>query len=89
MPEKKIKIKNKLGIHARPASMIVELSTKYDGDIKLKANGMTADAKSILSIMMLAAEKGTQITITVEGTGQDDDVLSEMVRMFENGFGEE
>jgi len=89
MPEKRVKIKNKLGIHARPASMIVEVSTKYQGDIKLQANGMTADAKSILSIMMLAAEKGTPVIVSVEGTGQDDLVLSELADMFENGFGEE
>ncbi|PLX18332.1 MAG: HPr family phosphocarrier protein [Candidatus Muiribacterium halophilum] len=89
MPESKVKIINKLGIHARPASMIVELCSKYDGDIKLEANGMHADAKSILSIMMLAAEKGTAVKISVNGTSDDEGVLNRLNEMFEKGFGEE
>ncbi|MGM0608625.1 MAG: HPr family phosphocarrier protein [Candidatus Muiribacteriota bacterium] len=90
MYSKKIVIKNELGIHARPASMIVDTASKYNGEIKLvKKDGMKADAKSILSIMMLAAEKGTELEITAQDCEKETEVVDKIAGLFENKFGEE
>ncbi|MFW5781720.1 MAG: HPr family phosphocarrier protein [Candidatus Muiribacteriaceae bacterium] len=85
----RVKIRNKLGLHARPASMIVDMAAEYNGDIKLVMDDIVADAKSILSIMMLAAEKGKEIEIRVNNCGDDKAVLEKMKKLFEDGFGED
>ncbi|MCK9224229.1 MAG: HPr family phosphocarrier protein [Candidatus Muirbacterium halophilum] len=89
MKSLKLKIKNKLGIHARPASMIVDAAMKHSGNIKLIANGIVADAKSILSIMMLAAECGTEIEITAENNSDDDKAADDIKNLFERKFDED
>jgi len=67
--EKKVVIKNKSGLHARPASLFVQIANKYDCDITVRKGRQKVNGKSIMGILMLAAEKGTVIVITAEGEG--------------------
>ncbi|UCD54824.1 MAG: HPr family phosphocarrier protein [Candidatus Omnitrophota bacterium] len=65
--EKKLVIKNKSGLHARPAAIFVQIANKYDCEITIKKGKQEVNGKSIMGIMMLAAEKGSKITIIAEG----------------------
>ena len=73
MKERKIIIKNKLGLHARAAAKIVTLTNKFDSIINIVNGNKSADAKSIMKILMLSAPKGTEIKITADGK---DEVLA-------------
>ena len=64
--EKKIVIKNKLGLHARPAALFVQIANKFDCDITVRKGKQKVNGKSIMGIMMLAAGKGDTIHITVK-----------------------
>lgn len=88
MIEDKLIIENKLGIHARPASLLVQEATRFQSDIQLKKDGASADAKSIMSIMMLAASKGTEISITVDGPDEED-AFAAVATLFKNKFNED
>ena len=68
---KKIVIKNKLGLHARPAAMFVQIANKFDCDISVKKGKQKVNGKSIMGIMMLAAGKGDTIHIRAEGQSAD------------------
>jgi phosphocarrier protein len=61
---------SKHGLHARPAADLVRLASKYQSDIKLTKDDITVDAKSIMGVMMLAAECGSEVLITAEGTDE-------------------
>ena len=65
--EKKIVIKNKLGLHARPAALFVQIANKFDSDIVVKKGSQEVNGKSIMGILMLAAGKGSAICIKIEG----------------------
>jgi len=67
MLEKEIVIGNPLGLHARPAARFVKLSQKLNADVYLEKDGERVNGKSILEIMMLAAEKGDSIKLIVDG----------------------
>lgn len=83
----KVKVKNKMGLHTRPATAIVKLLQTVKSDVFFTYKRDTVDAKSILSILMLAAKRNSSITITVKG--DDADVTMEsLVAAFENHFGE-
>lgn len=66
---KKIIVKNKQGLHARPAALFVQIANKYDARITLRRGSEEVNGKSIMGILMLGAEKGS--TITVEADGHD------------------
>ena len=65
---KRIKIRNPQGLHARPASIFVKIANKYDSEIKVKKGKQQVNGKSIMGLMMLAANQGTTITIEINGT---------------------
>lgn len=65
--EKKLIIKNKLGLHARPAALFVQIANKYDSEIAIKKGKEEVNGKSIMGIMMLAAGKGSRIMIRANG----------------------
>jgi len=67
LKEKKIVIKNELGLHARPAAIFVQIANKFDCDILVKHGRREVNGKSIMGILMLAAGKGSKITIKAEG----------------------
>ncbi|MDP8260981.1 MAG: HPr family phosphocarrier protein [Candidatus Kappaea frigidicola] len=65
--QKKIKINNASGLHARPAALFVQIANKYDSEVIIKKGIQEVNGKSIMGIMMLAAECGSQIILQVEG----------------------
>ena len=65
--KKKVKIKNKQGLHARPAAIFVQIANKFDSDIVVSKEDQKVNGKSIMGIMMLAAEQGSVIYITASG----------------------
>lgn len=67
MIEKQITITNKLGLHARAAAKLVTLASSFNSSITLKTRCKTANGKSIMSVMMLAAAQGAEITLVVDG----------------------
>jgi len=85
--QQKVQVKNALGLHTRPATTIVKLLQNCKCDVYFTHKRETINAKSILSILMLAARKNSKITITVEGEDADD-TLEKLMDAFENRFGE-
>lgn len=65
--EKKVVIKNKSGLHARPAAIFVQTANKYDSEITVRKGKQSVNGKSIMGIMMLAAERGSKIVIAAVG----------------------
>ncbi|MFI3291871.1 MAG: HPr family phosphocarrier protein [Opitutales bacterium] len=79
---------NKMGIHARPAAMIVRISNNYPAvEVWIEKDGERINGKSIMSLMMLAAGKGSQINFIASGD-QAEDMLSEIENLFQNAFDE-
>lgn len=66
--QKKVEIKNKLGLHARPAALFVQIANKFDSDITVKKGTKQVNGKSIMGILMLAAGKGSIVCIKAEGS---------------------
>lgn len=86
--KQKLKIKNKYGLHARPAALLVQVACKYKSKIELAKDGMVVDAKSILGVMTLAAEFGSEIEIFA--AGEDAKTAVEHIqKIIENKFEEE
>ena len=84
---RKVKVKNALGIHTRPAAAIVKLLQPLKSSVFFTYKNETINARSIMSILMLAAKKNTQLTVTIEG----EDAALAMERLmagFEAEFGE-
>ncbi len=88
MPSKTVTICNKLGLHARAASTLVNVSNKYNSKISIEKDGLQVDGKSILGVMTLAACDGTKITLHAEGDDANE-ALQELARLINNRFGEE
>lgn len=86
--EKIVKVVNALGVHARPAAMIVRAMQKYDAHIYLIYNGNRRNAKSVLQILSLGAPKDAEILVVAEGKDAYS-ALQELEEIFESGFGEE
>ena len=88
MTEKIVKVINSLGIHARPASLVVQTAIKFKSSIQLIKDGAGADAKSIMSVMMLAAAQGSSVTVRAEGEDEAEAVEA-VIKLFELKFNEE
>lgn len=88
MAEKLITVINTLGIHARPASLIVQTAMKFKSSIALTKDGVSADAKSIMSVMMLAAAYKSQVTIKATGADENE-AINAIAALFEKKFNEE
>ncbi len=76
MIKKTFSIKNKLGIHARPAALLAQKASKYDSSISIVKDGQKIDCKSILGIMMMAVECGADIDIVIEGSDEKDAMVN-------------
>jgi len=83
-----VKLTNKVGLHARPASLFVETAKKFRSEIRVEKDGREVDAKSILGILSLGAECGSVITIKVNGEDAEE-ALKALVELVESKFGEE
>ena len=81
-------IKNKLGLHARAAALLVQKASQFACEIKIEKDGVEVNAKSIMGVMMLAAAKDSRVTIKAEGSDSQR-ALNALGDLFENKFGEE
>jgi len=79
--QKEIVVKNKTGLHARPASVFVQIANKFQSNITIVKEDNKVDGKSIMGILMLAAERGAMITIIADGEDAEQAVeeLSELL----------
>jgi len=86
--KKVFKIKNKLGLHARPAALLVQTAGRFKSDIKISKDGYTVNGKSIMGVMTLAAETGSEIEVVIEGEDREE-AMRAIEELIENKFGEE
>ena len=89
MLERTLLVKAQLGLHARAAAKVVRLARGFNSKVELRRvdNSVSADAKSILSVLMLAASRGTELRVTVEGSDEEA-ALNAIDNLFAEGFGE-
>jgi phosphocarrier protein HPr len=87
MIQQEVLVGNPLGIHARPAALIVQMSSKFSSDVWLEKDGVSANAKSIMSVMMLAAAHKSKIIIRADGP-QEKEAVEALVRLFDSKFNE-
>lgn len=80
-------IVNKLGLHARPSALLVSAAAKFESEVFFTKEGLRVNGKSILGVMMLAAEKGAQVTVECDGPDEEA-ALEELLRVISTGFGE-
>ncbi|HCG79176.1 MAG TPA: HPr family phosphocarrier protein [Oceanospirillales bacterium] len=71
MIQKNVLIINKLGLHARAAAKLVSTASAFSSQLKIGKDGRMVDCKSIMSVMMLAASKGTELILTAEGSDEE------------------
>ncbi len=81
-------IKNKLGLHARAAANFVNIANKFKSSIEVEKDNMKVNGKSILGILMLAAGRGSRITLIADGEDAKE-AIEELGKLINNGFGEE
>ena len=87
MPERTVQIVNRNGLHARPAAEIVKLAAKFKSEITIVKDDLDVNGKSIMGVMMLAAEHGSTITFRAEGPDADQ-ALDALAALVGNKFGE-
>jgi phosphocarrier protein len=88
MIEREVTVRNRAGLHTRPASMLVRTASKFEAEIVLRRDGYEINGKSVIGVMTLAAEQGATLTLLVEG--RDEEAAAEAIAdLFEDGFGEE
>ena len=73
---KDVTVANVYGLHARPAAEFVKLASKFESEILVSKDGLEVNGKSIMGVMMLAAECGSTITLTVEGRDEEEAAAS-------------
>jgi phosphocarrier protein HPr len=81
-------IRNRLGLHARAAALLVKTANRFASEVSLEKDGLEVNGKSIMGILMLAASKGSRITLRVEGKDSAQ-AIQTLSKLFENKFGEE
>jgi phosphotransferase system HPr (HPr) family protein len=89
MVERTLLVKARLGLHARAAAKVVRVAQSFSSKVELRRidTSVSADAKSILSVLMLAASRGTELHATVEGVDEEA-ALNAIDKLFAEGFGE-
>jgi phosphocarrier protein len=85
--ERDVTIPNKFGLHARPAMQFVELANRYTSKVEVSNGTLSVDAKSIMSVMRLAATRGTVLKLVADGDDADEAVEA-LAALIEDGFGE-
>ena len=81
-------IRNKLGLHARAAALLVKQANQFASDIKIEKDGLEVNAKSIMGVMMLAAAKDSTVTLKAQGPDSRE-ALNVLEELFRNKFGED
>ena len=87
MIEKEVTIKNRAGLHTRPAATLVKSAAKFQSEFYIIKDGMEINGKSIIGVMTLAAEQGSSLLLRFEGTDEQE-AAQEIVGLFERGFDE-
>jgi phosphocarrier protein len=88
MVSRTVTVVNRLGLHARAAARFVHLATRFQAQVRVRRDTKTMDGKSIMGILLLAAGRGSSITITADGPDERD-AVSALASLVETGFGEE
>ena len=88
MPRKTVSVQNRIGIHARPAQHIVKIASRYDADFHIEYEEQRINGKSIMGVLMLAAEGGASVVLDAEGADAEE-LLSELEQLFADKFYEE
>ena len=81
-------IVNRLGLHARAAAQLVQMANQFSSDVVLIKDDIEVNGKSIMGILLLAAPKGTELTVTVEGEDEEQ-AMAVVAALIEDGFGED
>ncbi|HHU31042.1 MAG: HPr family phosphocarrier protein [Zhaonellaceae bacterium] len=87
MQQKTLLIENSVGLHARPAALMVQAAKKFNSTIELRKGAKRANAKSITSIMQLAVKCGEEVDIIIEGSDEKE-ALAYIEQLVKNKFGE-
>ncbi|MGH8015150.1 MAG: HPr family phosphocarrier protein [Candidatus Zixiibacteriota bacterium] len=82
-----VQVKNKFGLHARPAALIVTTASKYKSEFYLSKDGVRVNGKSIMGVMMLAAEMGSELILELDGSDEEK-AMADIVGVIESRFGE-
>ncbi len=88
MLEEHIEIVNKLGLHARAATKLANTANRYSSQVSIEFSGKSIDGKSIMSLMLLAAAKGSVVTVRTEG-GDETEAMDAIRSLIQNRFDEE
>ncbi|HTI45396.1 MAG TPA: HPr family phosphocarrier protein [Casimicrobiaceae bacterium] len=82
MQQREVEIVNKLGLHARASAKLTQLAARFQSEVQIGRNGRKVNAKSIMGVMMLAAGKGSKITLEIEGPDEQQamDALCALIR---------
>jgi phosphocarrier protein len=88
MPKRRVIIRNRLGVHARPAALLVKEAARFRSEVFIAKNGLEVNGKSIMGVMMLAAEQGSEIEIRAEGEDAAE-ALAALLALIDSGFGED
>ncbi len=87
MVQQEVVVKNRLGLHTRPAASLVKLTAKFKSEFFLERDGYRVNGKSIIGVMTLAAEEGARIVLLFEGEDEEA-AMKAMVDFFDRGFDE-
>lgn len=88
MVTRSVTVTNQLGLHARAAARFVHLATRFNSQIRVARDAKVMDGKSIMGILLLAAARGTTLTISADGADESSAVEA-LTQLVESGFGEE
>jgi phosphocarrier protein len=88
MTSRAVQVVNQLGMHARAAAKFVHLATRYEARVRVARDRREMDGKSIMGILLLAAARGSTITISADGVDETDAVAA-LAALVESGFGED
>ena len=87
MIEREVTIRNRAGLHTRPAASLVKLAAKYKAEFFIEKDGMEINGKSIIGVMTLAAEQGSKLMLRFTGVDEEE-ACRVMVDLFDRGFDE-
>jgi phosphocarrier protein HPr len=88
MVQREVTIKNRAGLHTRPAASLVKLAAKYKADFFIDKDGFEINGKSIIGVMTLAAEQGAKLVLRFSGEDEQE-ACNAVVELFERGFDEQ
>lgn len=88
MQTRNFTIVNRLGLHARAAALLVKTASRFSSEITIKKEDMEVNGKSIMGILLLAAPKGSDILLMIDGSDEEP-AMQQLAELIEDGFGEE